>query len=173
MCYYNGQKVTRAEYIRLKSLEKEVRRYNFLNVGVQVGGEGYACDGQAFKALAMKSPALHSKVIRHEQTLYVQAQQSAACLAKHHVDARMARWLLRARDLVGSDVLPFTQEFVAEMLGVRRTSVSAVAADLQETGLIEYHRGKIQILNLPGLKSASCECYFTVKQHYQELLGMK
>jgi CRP-like cAMP-binding protein len=86
---------------------------------VQLGGDAMICDPAAFKGAALQSESLISKVMRHEQTLFAQAQQSTAC-----------RWLLRARDLSGSDQLPFTQEFLAEMLGVRRTSVTAVARTL-------------------------------------------
>ena len=87
------------------------------------------------------------------------------------MDARLARWLLRARDLSGSDRLDLTQEFLGEMLGVRRSSVSPVANDLQRTGLIRYRRAHIEILNLEGLQSASCGCYGTVKAHYDRLLN--
>ena len=100
-----------------------------------------------------------------------QAQQSAACLASHHVEERLCRWLLRARDLAGSNDLPFTQEYLAEMLGVRRTSVTGVARTLQETGIIKYARGKIQIIDADALQDSACECYETVKQHYDRLLG--
>lgn len=102
--------------------------------------------------------------MRHEQTLFAQAQQSTACMANHEIEARLCRWLLRARDLSGSDKLPFTQEFLAEMLGVRRTSVTTVARTLQEAGMIRYSRGHIEILDVDGLQEAACECYQTVKQ---------
>src|SRR4051812_27543086 len=82
------------------------------------------------------------------------AQQSAACFATHMVEARLCRWLLRARDLSGSDYLPFTQEYLAEMLGVRRTSVTEVAHTLQEAGLIKYARGKIQTWTRPHCEKA-------------------
>ena len=83
----------------------------------------------------------------------------------------MARWLLWARDLSASDTLPLTQEFLAQMLGVRRTSVSVVANALQSSGLIKYRRGTIEIVDLPGLRKAACECYGTVKRHYDRLLN--
>jgi CRP-like cAMP-binding protein len=139
---------------------------------VQVEGEGFVCDGKAFKEAALESRTLLSHVIRHEQLLFVQAQQSAACMATHQVHARMARWLLRARDLACADQLNFTQEFLAEMLGVRRTSVSAVASELQKFGIIEYSRGKIDIKSLAGLREKSCECYGAVKKQYRDLLGI-
>ena len=119
----------------------------------------------------MQSEKLISKVMRHEQTLFAQAQQSTACMANHEVEARLCRWLLRARDLSGSDHLPFTQEFLAEMLVVRRTSVTTVAHKLQEAGMVRYTRGRIEILDIEGLRDTACECYETVKAQYAELLG--
>src|SRR4030095_15585231 len=98
------------------------------------------------RGAAMQSQSLLSLLIRHEQTLYAQAQQSAACMAAHHVDARLCRWLLRSRDLSQSDTLLFTQEFLAEMLGVNRTTVTVVAHTLQQAGIINYTRGKIRII---------------------------
>jgi Mn-dependent DtxR family transcriptional regulator len=79
--------------------------------------------------------------------------------------------MLRARDLSGSDDLPFTQEYLAEMLGVRRTSVTAVAKALQEAGLIKYARGKIQILDAKAMQKSTCECYGSVKMLYEKLIG--
>jgi CRP-like cAMP-binding protein len=138
---------------------------------VQLGGEIIVCDIDTLKSAALQSPKLLSLLIRHEQTVYAQAQQSAACFATHHVEARLCRWLLRARDLSESDNLPFTQEYLAEMLGVRRTSVTAVAHALQEAGLIKYARGKIQIVNGEALQESACECYGSVKAHYERLVG--
>jgi len=94
---------------------------------VQLTGEALVCEPGALKDAALQSPSLLSLFIRHEQVLYAQAQQSTACMAAHDIQSRLCRWLLRARDLSGGDSLPFTQEFLAQMLGVRRTSVTAVA----------------------------------------------
>jgi CRP-like cAMP-binding protein len=138
---------------------------------IQLGGEIVVCDIDALKSIALQSQKLLALLIRHEQAVYAQAQQSAACFATHRVEARLCRWLLRARDLSGSDKLTFTQEYLAEMLGVRRTSVTAVAHTLQEAGLIKYARGKIQIMNAKELEESACECYGSVKAHYQKLLG--
>jgi CRP-like cAMP-binding protein len=139
---------------------------------VQLAGDALVCDPGTFKSVAMQSERLISLVMRHEQTLFAQAQQSTACMANHDIEARLCRWMLRARDLSGSDDLPFTQEFLAEMLGVRRTSVTAVAHTLQAAGLIRYSRGRIHILDLEALKEAACECYETVKEQYQRLLSV-
>ena len=138
---------------------------------IQLGGEIIVCDTDALNSTALQSPKLLSLLIRHEQTVYAQAQQSAACFATHQVEARLCRWLLRARDLSGSDYLPFTQEYLGEMLGVRRTSVTAVAHTLQEAGLIKYSRGKIQITDAEGLQETACECYGSVKMLYDKLIG--
>jgi CRP-like cAMP-binding protein len=137
---------------------------------VQLSGEAFSCDPAAFRGVAMQSENLISIVMRHEQTIFAQAQQSTACMANHDVEARLCRWLLRARDISGSDELPFTQEFLGEMLGVRRTSVTIVAKRLQATGMIKYTRGHIQILDVEGLQDATCECFETVKQQYRQLL---
>ena len=138
---------------------------------VQLGGDAMVCDPSVFRGAAMQSEKLISKIMRHEQTLFAQAQQSTACMANHEVEARLCRWLLRARDLSGSEHLPFTQEFLAEMLGVRRTSVTAVARTLQEAGIIKYTRGHIEIVDIESLRESACECYETVKGQYQHLLG--
>ena len=138
---------------------------------VQLGGEIVVCDIETLKSTALQSPKLLALLIRHEQAVFAQAQQSAACFATHQVVARLSRWLLRARDLSGSDTLSFTQEYLAQMLGVRRTSVTVVAHTLQAAGLIKYARGKIQILNTEGLQDSACECYATVKSQYGKLIG--
>jgi len=108
-------------------------------------------------------------VMRHEQTLFAQAQQSAACVANHVVETRLCRWLLRARHLSGSDNLPFTQEFLAQLLGVGRPSVTTAAFTLQSMGLITYSRGKIQILDVERMSELACECYETVEESYRSL----
>jgi CRP-like cAMP-binding protein len=138
---------------------------------VQNAGLGAVCDADIFKKIAMESPLMLSIIVRHEQAVFAQAQQSAACNAAHSLEARLARWLLRARDLTGGKELHFTQEFLAEMLGVQRSSVSIVAHTLQQAGLIKYKRGRIEILDLEGLFEAACECYKSVKLNYETMLG--
>jgi CRP-like cAMP-binding protein len=138
---------------------------------VQLSGQAFVCEAAAFKGVAMQSEKFLSLLFRREQAVYAQAQQSTACMAAHDVRSRLCRWLLRARDLSGSDTLNFTQEFLAEMLGVRRTSVTFDAHALQHAGLIKYSRGKIQILNVDGLQQGACECYETVRSGYANLLG--
>jgi CRP-like cAMP-binding protein len=143
-----------------------------LNRGlVQVAGTASILDAQILRGIADKSLSFRTTLIRHEQALFAQAQQSAACNASHSVEARMARWLLRTRDLTASDKLELTQEFLAQMLGVRRTSVSLVANTLQNAGLIHYRRGHVEIRNLDALQDLACECYGTVRSHSDRLLG--
>ena len=138
---------------------------------IQLAGALMICDADELKEATFQSRTLLSVLIRHEQTLFGQAQQSAACMANHQVEARLCRWLLRARDLARSDTLLFTQEYLAEMLGVRRTSVTVVAHTLQQAGFIKYTRGKIHLLNIEGLMDGSCECYAAVRSHHDILLG--
>lgn len=137
---------------------------------VQLDGDAMVCDPAAFRGAVLQSESLLGTVMRHEQTLFAQAQQSTACMANHEVEARLCRWLLRARDLSGSDDLPFTQEFLGEMLGVRRTSVTTVAHALQGAGIVQYSRGKIHIVDVERLKESACECYETVKEQYRALV---
>jgi hypothetical protein len=136
---------------------------------VQVAGSASVINSDALRRLADEFEPLRSILIRHEQVLLAQAQQTAGCNASHTVEARMCRWLLRIRDLTGSDEMALTQEFLAQMLGVQRSSVSIVAGTLQKAGLIKYRRGHISLVDIDGLKESACECYETVKQHYERL----
>ena len=138
---------------------------------VQIAGEGSVLDLPPLRRLAAASVEFRTTLIRHDQLILVQAQQSAACNIIHTVEARLARWLLRSRDLMGSDELSLTQEFLGQMLGVRRSSVSIVASILQRAGLIHYRRGRIRIEDVEGLQEAACECYATVQAHSHRLLG--
>jgi CRP-like cAMP-binding protein len=138
---------------------------------VQLPGEASTLDVAHLRAAAQQSVSFRTALIRHAEFVFVQAQQSAACNASHTLEARLARWLLRARDLSGSDTLLLKQEFLGQMLGVQRTSVSLVANALNAAGLIDYRRGRIEITNLDGLRDCSCECYTMVKTQYDRLLG--
>jgi CRP-like cAMP-binding protein len=137
---------------------------------VQLPGEASVLDVAKLRIAAEKSVSFRTKLIRHQQVLFVQAQQSAACNTTHSVESRLSRWLLRMHDLSGTNTLQLTQEFLAQMVGAQRTSVSLVAHALQQSGLIRYHRGQIEITNLEGLRDCACECYQTVKTHYDRLL---
>jgi CRP-like cAMP-binding protein len=138
---------------------------------VQLAGPALTCKVSELRSVVLQSQSLLSTLFRHEQTVYAQASQSPACMAAHQMEARLCRWLLRSRDLAGSDSLQFTQEFLAEMLGVKRTSVTLHARTLQQAGMIKYSRGHIQITDVEALQDTVCECYGTVKSYYQALLG--
>jgi CRP-like cAMP-binding protein len=137
----------------------------------QVAGSASVLDVAQFCDLAKQSDTFRAKLARHEHFILAQAQQSAACNATHTIEARLARWLLRCHDLLRSEDIQLTQEFLAQMMGVRRTSVSIVANTLQQAGLISYSRGHIRLLNFEGLRDCSCECYQTLKSLSDRLLG--
>lgn len=133
---------------------------------VQVEGDGLLLDMDAARRLAREHDDFRIAVARHEQLVLAQAQQSAACNAAHNLHQRLARWLLRVSDATASDNFTLTQELMAEMLGVGRTSVSITANALQQSGLIRYRRGRIHVDNKDGLEKIACECYRTVKMRY-------
>jgi CRP-like cAMP-binding protein len=122
------------------------------------------------RAVADRNAAFRTTLIRHEQALLMQAQQSAPCNAAHSVEARLSRWLLRLRDLYDGESLPLTQEFLARMIGVQRNAVSIVAHALQQAGTIRYSRGHIHIADVEALRDTSCECYQMVKSQCDRLL---
>jgi CRP-like cAMP-binding protein len=112
-------------------------------------------------------PKLAQSLLRYSQEATMQLTQIAACNRLHEVDERLARWLLMCHDRIGGDALPLTQDFLAQMLGTRRASVSVSAAILQKAGLIQYSRGHVEILDRPGLEEASCECYDVMKKNIE------
>lgn len=134
-------------------------------------GAASAIELADFKAVAAQSPALRGLLIRHGEALLAQAQQTAACNAAHSVEARLSRWLLRARDLHDGRTLPLTQELLAQMIGVRRNAISIVAHALQEAGIIRYSRGQIEIIDVAALRETSCECHAAIRARQQQLLG--
>ena len=141
-----------------------------LEVIVQIPGDGLRMKADVFKAEVYWGCPLHTLLLRYMQTLMNQISQTAACNSFHSVEQRCCRWVLMTQDRVESDSFPLTHEFLAIMLGVRCASVSEVAATLQKSGLIDYHRGQITIRDRLGLEAASCECYESTKQEYKRLL---
>ncbi len=117
-----------------------------------------------------RSAALRDLVDRHNEALFGHAIQSVACNALHAVEARFCRWLLGCHDRIDSNTVNLTQEFLADMLGVQRTTVTAVAGSLQSKGLIRYRRGVVDILDRDGLEAMACECYGAVRRGYERLL---
>ena len=139
---------------------------------VMLPGTASVIDVADFRAAADRSIILRAMLTRHEQALLALAQQSVACNASHSVEARLSRWLLRARDLCDGETLPLTQESLAHLIGVQRNAISIVAHALQQAGIINYSRGYINIASADGLKETACECYSAVRAHHQRLLNM-
>jgi CRP-like cAMP-binding protein len=137
---------------------------------VRVQGIASTIDLERLRAAADQSATFRNLLVRHGLAVYAQIQQTAGCNASHSVEARLARCLLQTRDLSGGDKLVMTQEALAQMIGARRNSVSLVASALQQANYIHYSRGHIEILNLDGLRKTACECYSSVKTHYERLL---
>ena len=136
---------------------------------VLVPGIASTLDVDRLRAAAEQSATFRAMLMRHGKAVYAQIQQTAGCNASHTIEARLARCLLHTRDLSGSDKLVLTQEFMAQMIGARRNSVSLVANTLQQANFIHYSRGHIEITDLDGLIKTSCECYATVKAQYERL----
>jgi CRP-like cAMP-binding protein len=138
---------------------------------VAVAGEAQTIDIDAFRDAVHKSETLRAVIARHQQLALAHSRQTAACNATHSVEQRLSRWLLQARDLVGTDTVPLTQEFLAVMLAVQRSSLTGVAQRLQKNGLIAYRRGKIFIADPEGLNRAACECYGAIKRIQERVIG--
>jgi CRP-like cAMP-binding protein len=137
---------------------------------VQVGGEASQISASDLTAVWPQCPTLRLLAARHNDALFSHAIQSVACNALHSVEARFCRWLLSCHDRIDSDRVALTQEFLADMLGVQRTTVTVVARTLQASGLIRYSRGVVDILDRDGLEAIACECYGAVRRTYAKLL---
>ena len=117
-----------------------------------------------------KSPRIRHLVDQHNEALFGHAIQSVACNALHSVEARFCRWLLTCHDRISSNTVALTQEFLADMLGVQRTTVTAVARTLQDKGAIRYRRGVVDIIDRAILEQLGCECYGVIRRNYERLL---
>ena len=137
---------------------------------VLVPGVASTLDLDHLRAAADQSATLRAALLRHGLAIFAQIQQTAGCNAAHTVESRLARCLLQAYDLSGSDRLVLTQESLAQMIGARRNSVSLVAHTLQQANLIHYSRGHIEIADPDGLSKTACKCYAAVKARYDRLL---
>ena len=138
---------------------------------VQIAGPGLVVSLDALEQVKSTSPFLHNLFCRYADYLLAQVMQSVACNAFHSIEARAARWLLTAQDRVGGDQIALTQEALAGLLGVQRTTVNAVARQFQERGFIAYRRGAIQVRDRPGLERQACECYAAVESHFGSVIG--
>jgi CRP-like cAMP-binding protein len=137
---------------------------------VQIEGTALAIEADVLRKLCAGRSELCNLLDCYNRYIYAQAQQTAACNVVHSLDARLARWLLRARELCG-DHFTLTQEALAAFLGVRRTSVSLTAHAFQDAGVIRYRRGEIEIVNAEALSRLACECHATLAAHRDRLLA--
>lgn len=139
---------------------------------VQSAGKAFRLSGRVVKKEFKRSPVLHL-LLRYTQALITQMAQTALCNRHHSLDQQLCRWLLLSLDRLQGDQLVMTQELIANMLGVRREGVTEAALKLQKAGLIQYSRGRINVLDRKGLELRSCECYEEVKTEYDRLLPNK
>ena len=137
---------------------------------VQVPGRASRLELAQLEAALAVAPRLRRLCLCFVQALFGQIVQTVACNALHPAEARLCRWLLMFQDRQGDGALRLTQDYLAEMLGVQRTTVSLIAGKAQQAGLIRYRRGVIEILDRAGLERASCECYAAVRAQYGRLL---
>lgn len=137
---------------------------------VQASGMSHRLRVDKLKSEFSRGQTLQRMLLRYTHALMTQISQSVVCNSRHHVEGRLARWLLMFRDRVGRDEFELTQEFMANMLGVRRASISEIAGKLQGTGLIRYHHGHFTILDRKGLEEFTCECYPAIKAKYDDFL---
>jgi CRP-like cAMP-binding protein len=140
---------------------------------VQIAGSAMKIDTRVLREEFERNKELRGVLLRYTQALIAQISQTAACNRLHTLEQRLARWLLEVQERVASDELKLTQEFISYMLGVRRAGVTQAAQKLQESGLISYKRGHVQILDQQGLEEFSCECFRTLREQYDRLLGTK
>jgi CRP-like cAMP-binding protein len=134
-------------------------------VYTQIAGHGYSCHVDDARREFQLGGHFQFLALRYVQAQLVQAMQSTGCNAKHNFEQRLARWLLICADRAHLDTFKISHEFLADMLGGRRPTISTTARILKRKGLIEYTRGEIRILDVPGLTKTSCECYLTIKDY--------
>ena len=140
---------------------------------VQIAGSAMKIDAQTLRDEFDRNKKLRDVLLPYTQALIAQISQTTACNRLHALEQRFARWLLEAQSRVENDELKLTQEFLGHMLGVRRAGVTQAAQKFQESRIIRYSRGHINILDQRGLEAASCECFRTVKDEYDRLLGLR
>jgi CRP-like cAMP-binding protein len=140
-------------------------RRSLNRVYMQVGGYGFSSRTATATEEFERGEAFHDLTLRYLQAQFIQSAQTAGCNARHSVEQRLARWLLLCADRNGGRVLPLSQEYMADMLGASRSTVTVIAGHFQQRNLIQYSRGKIHLVDLAGLEAVSCECYRVVRDH--------
>jgi CRP-like cAMP-binding protein len=153
--FMGGRETTQTEYI------------------VQLPGDALKIAADPLKTEFNRNTEMRDLMLKYTQAMIAQISQNTACNRLHDMEQRCARWLLEVRDRIDSDTFPLTQEFIAEMLGVRRAGVTETALALKEKNVIEYSRGHIEIADVQGLMDLSCECYVVLKDEYDRLLGIR
>lgn len=149
-------------------------RRSFTRATAQIGGRFSTITAVRFECIVRDYAPLRDLIGRYTEVALAEAHQITACNATHNASSRLARWLLQCADRTGNEKLPLTQEFLAQMLGVRRTTVTLLAQALQRRGLIKYSRGQITILDRDGLEKNACECYPVIRYDKLPLsLGVK
>jgi CRP-like cAMP-binding protein len=138
---------------------------------VQVPGEALRMRAQVFHRQARPGGPLARLLLRYTQALLRHSERLTACNTRHPIEQRLSRWLLLTHDRVQADQFEVTQEFLAQMLGVHRQSVTLAAGNLQKAGLIRYSRGRLKVLDRQGLEAASCECYQAVQREFEWLFA--
>jgi CRP-like cAMP-binding protein len=147
-----------------------INREAFGRYIVQIPGTGSRIGLDRMHDAIRTRPDLRRQVLSYSDALLAQAFQTVACNAIHPVEARCCRWILSTRDRVDRNALPLTHEFLAEMLGVQRSTVSTILRPLQANGFISQRRGCVVITNRAGLEQAACECYGRIRSHFEKLL---
>jgi len=137
----------------------------------QISGEAHRIPTSEFQRLARECDSLNRLLHRYSQYVFETVSQSAACNRMHVIEQRCARWLLMSQDRVGRNQFDLTQEFLAEMLGVRRPGVTVAMGTLEKAGLISHGRGRIAVVDRPGLEKVACECYRVIKERQKQLLS--
>jgi CRP-like cAMP-binding protein len=135
-----------------------------LRVVIQADATGYRVDVTTLRSFLPECPELGKKIQRFAMVLAMQSTQLAACNRLHEVEERLARWLIMSHDRIGGVTMPLTQEFLGQMLGARRSTVSVAASVLQKAGMITYTRGNVTILDKPKLTEAACDCYEVIQR---------
>jgi CRP-like cAMP-binding protein len=138
---------------------------------VQLPGGATRVSCSQFHAAAKQSQAIRDLLVRYNDVFISQIQQSVACNALHAMEARLCRWLLQSHDCMDGNAIPLTQEFLAQMLGVRRTTVTITARLLQSAGMISYRRGLVQVVDRSALEETACECYAVVRQQIDRVFS--
>ena len=145
-------------------------RVSFNRCLVQLEGAMVRCPIEFLQAEFERSEQVRDLFVSYSETQLAQVQQTVACNAMHTTEERICRWLLMMHDRAEGEALPYTHEFLSHMLGANRKSVTLAALSMQSAGLIDYRRGRIQVLDRPGLEKAACECYAIVKKRFDAFL---